>query len=140
MKFQFDGFNWLVRLEKGELLTESLIKLIRDEKITGAWVSGLGGAQWAELGFYDLPAKQYKWQKIGRALEITSLQGNVAWSGEEPILHIHGSFSDENMQALGGHVKELEVAGTCEILLHRWYKQGLNRSQDDEVGLKLIDL
>lgn len=140
MKWQFDGFNWLVRLEKGELLVENLTKLIKDEKITGAWISGLGGAQWAELGFYDLPTKQYKWQKIDQPLEIISLQGNVAWSGEEPVLHIHGTFSGESMQAFGGHLKELEVAGTCEILFHRWYKQGLNRSQNNEVGLELLDL
>jgi predicted DNA-binding protein with PD1-like motif len=140
MKFQYDGFNWLLRLEKGELLVESLTKLIKDENIRGAWVSGLGGVSWAELGFYSLDTKQYKWKKFEQALEITSLQGNIAWSGEELVLHLHGTFSDDNLQAYGGHVKEAEVAGTCEILLHRWYKPGLERSEDEETGLKLLDL
>lgn len=140
MKWKFDGYNWLVRIEKGEKLVETLTRLVKNENIKGAWISGLGGAEWAELGFYDLPTKAYKWQKLDRPLEITNLQGNVSWDGEEPVLHIHGTFSDENLQAYGGHVKELEVAGTCEILLHKWYEQGLARSQDDETGLKLLDL
>lgn len=140
MTWRFDGYNWLVRLEKGELLVEKLTELVKQENITGAWISGLGGALSAEIGFYDLVARAYKWQKLDKLLEITSLQGNVAWDGTEPVLHIHGTFSDENMQAFGGHVKELQVGGTCEVLLHRWYDKALTRSPDDQSGLKLLDL
>jgi predicted DNA-binding protein with PD1-like motif len=140
MRYQFDGYNWLVRLERGEKLVESVTGLVREQNITGAWISGLGAATWAEVGYYDLNNKRYHWKKLEKQLEITSLQGNIAWDGEEPILHIHGTFSDENMLAFGGHIKELETAGTCEILLHRWYKQGLTRSEDANTGLKLLDL
>jgi uncharacterized protein len=140
MKVKFDGFNWLVRLEKGEFLVEELTKLVIQENIKGAWLSGVGAAQWAELGFYDLNAQKYNFKKLDQLLEITSLQGNVAWEGDKPVLHIHGSFSDEKMQAFGGHVKELSVGGTCEILLHRWYADKLERSQDPATGLKLLDL
>jgi predicted DNA-binding protein with PD1-like motif len=140
MTFQFDGYNWLVRLEKGELLVESLLKLVQQENLSSAWLSALGAAGWVELGFYELPSKTYRWKKFERDLEITSLQGNLAWDGEEPVWHIHGSFSDETMQVFGGHVKELEVAGTCEILLHRWYADKLQRKTDEAIGLKLLDL
>ncbi|HTE22682.1 MAG TPA: PPC domain-containing DNA-binding protein [Candidatus Limnocylindria bacterium] len=141
MTYRFDGYNWLVRLEKDELLVESLTKLVKDQKITGAWISGLGGAQWAELGFYNLGKQAYEWKRFDELLEITSLQGNVTWEGDEPVIHMHGTLSGQNMQAVGGHVKELQVAGTCEVLLHRWYEQqGLKRQQDPDTGLKLLDL
>jgi hypothetical protein len=140
IKSGHDGYNWLVRLNKGDLLVSSLIEFAREQQIRGAWVSGVGGALWAELGFYDLEQKQYHWQKLDQPLEITSLQGNLTLTANGPALHIHGTFSDKNMQAFGGHVKELAVAGTCEILLHRWYKDALTRSFDDEVGLQLLDL
>ncbi len=140
MTFQFDGHNWLVRLEKGELLVASLTQLVSDEKITGAWVSGLGGAQWAELGFYDLPHKTYQWKKFKQLLEITSVQGTVAWQGDVPILHLHGTFADQSMQAIGGHIKELQVGGTAEILLHHWYGDSLVRIQDNQTGLKILSL
>ena len=73
-------------------------------------------------------------------MEITSLQGNVAWDGDEPVIHLHGTFSDESMQAFGGHIKELQVGGTCEILLHRWYKDALTRQADPATGLNLLNV
>lgn len=140
MIYRFDGYNWIVRLEKGERLVEMLTKLVTAENIGGAWISGLGGAAWAELGYYDLDNKEYRWKKLDQLLEITSLQGNIAWNGDEPILHIHGSFSDSGMKAYGGHVKELTVGGTCEILLHRIYTDKLTRSFNEQIGLNLFDL
>lgn len=135
MTHRFDGYNYVVRLDKGELLVESLIKLAREQNLGGAWISGLGGALWAELGFYDLDKKAYQWKKFEKLLEITALQGNLAWEGEEPVLHIHGSFADENMQACGGHVKELQVAGTCELFMHVIINQKLIRNESGEIGL-----
>jgi uncharacterized protein len=140
MSHDFDGYNYLLRLEKGELLVAGLLSFMRKQKITGAWVSGIGGATWAELGFYDLAAQHYRWKKLDQLLEITSLQGNMAWEGDEPFVHLHGSFSDGSMQSFGGHVKELEVAGTCELFIHVWNKDKLTRSQDPKTGLKLLDL
>lgn len=141
MTYKFDGYNWLVRLQKGEKLIESLVKIIEKESIKGAWISGLGGALSAELGFYDLEKQQYQWQLFNELMEITSLQGNIAWKGDEPALHIHGTFTKADFSAIGGHVKELIVGGTCEILLHRWNaEEGLSRSIDKETGLTLLDV
>lgn len=140
MTFRFDTYNWLVRLQKGELLVEQLTALIQVQNIESAWISGLGACQWVELGYYDLDKQLYKFKKIQQPLEITNLQGNIAWDGSKPALHIHGSFSDNNMQAYGGHVKELEVGGTCELFLHRWYEGKISRVRDAKVGLKLLDL
>lgn len=144
MTFKFDGYNWLVRLERGEKLVEELTKLVIQEKLPSAWISGLGAAMWAELSFYDLERQEYQTKKLDGPLEIASLQGNLAWSAsrrsDEPAFHIHGTFSDREMRAFGGHVKELEVAGTCEILLHRWYIDSLQRKTDPDTGLNLLDL
>lgn len=140
MTYRFDGYNYLVRLNKGELLVESLTKLAKEKQLGGAWVSGLGGALWAELGFYDLPNQQYHFQKVEKLLEITALQGNLSLKEGKPVFHIHGTFSDSNLHAIGGHVKELCVAGTCEIYLHTIFGEPLTRTPNDEVGLPLLDV
>lgn len=140
MKFRYDGFNWLVRLEKGEKLVECLIQLATSEHITSCWVSGIGGALLVELGFYDLKSKEYQWREVNELMEITSLGGNLVWDGEKPLWHLHGTFAKSDLSAIGGHVKELVVGGTCEVLLHKWYGDNLSRSKNDEVGLKLLDL
>lgn len=138
MKLKHDGYNWLIRLEKGELLVENVTKLVKDEQIGGAWISGLGAAQWAELGFYNLTSQVYEWKKFDELMEITSIQGNIAWDGDSPILHMHGTLSDKNMQAYGGHIKELQAGGTVEIFLHRWFQGKLTRTEDPKTGLKLL--
>src|SRR3989344_423755 len=131
--------DYIVRIDKGELLTENLLRLTKDQNIMGAWISGLGGALWAEVGFYNLTDKQYKSQKIEKLLEITSLTGNISWMGAEPVLHIHGTFSDEDMGTYGGHVLELAVAGTCELRLTET-NEPINRMRSEEVGLNLFNL
>lgn len=140
MKYKYDGFNWLVRLERGEKLVEQLTSFVRAQKVTGAWISGLGTASWVEVGFFEIKNQKYDWQTINDHLEILSLTGNVSWDGQQPTLHIHGSFSDSKMQSVGGHVRELEVAATCEIFLHFWDSEGLQRKLDKSTGLKLLDL
>lgn len=141
MKARFDGYNWLVKLEKGEELTKSLVEIVKKENIKTGWVYGIGAASSAEIGIYDLAKKDYKWQKLDKDLEILGLQGNISYIDNEPAIHLHGSFSNESMQAFGGHIKELTVSVTCEIFIHNWFSQdSITRSLDKETGLNLLDV
>jgi predicted DNA-binding protein with PD1-like motif len=136
----FDGYNHTVTLQRGELLITSLTKLIKDKNIQSAWINGLGGVQWAELGFYNLETQQYTWRRFDQLLEITSIQGNIAWQDDEPVIHTHGTFSDSAYNAIGGHIKELEVSGTCELHLHTIFGDHLSRVHDNQTGLNLLHL
>lgn len=141
MTHKYDGYSWIVRLQKGDQLIENLTTFIKKEEIKGAWISGLGGALSATLGFYDLEKQEYIWQDFNELMEITSLQGNIAWKGDEPALHIHGTFTKADFSAIGGHVKELVVSGTCEVLLYKWRgSDGLTRTLDDVTGLTTLDV
>lgn len=140
MKFRFDGYNYIVRLEKGEQLVSSLVKLIKEQKIPTCWINGLGGAERAEIGFYNLETQEYEWRKVNEPLEIVSLQGNITWAANEPSLHIHGAFSKRDGNTVSGHVKEVIISGTCELFLHRWYGENLTKKVDPDIGLKLLDL
>lgn len=139
MKSRFDGYNWVIVLEKGELLRDTLNSFAKENGVKGGFISGLGGAQWAEVGFYHLDKKQYSWTKINEALEIVSLAGNLAWKDGEPIWHLHGTFTDKNMKAVGGHIKDLQIAGTLELFLHVIISGGLERKHSDDIGLDLLD-
>lgn len=140
MKYQFDGYNYLVRMNKGEELVECLVSLAKENKIKGAWVSAIGGGQAAELGFYHLDRKEYSWHKVNELVEILSLSGTLAWDGDEPTLHAHAVLSNDQGQTYGGHVKELVVGGTCEVFVHVWNGDQLSRTYSEEIGLKLLNL
>ncbi len=140
MKHVHNDNNWIIRLNKDERLMELLQKFVSEHNIHSAWISGIGGAQWVKLGFYDLKAKQYQWHEFSELLEIINLSGNIAWQNGKPVIHIHGTFSDRHMKAIGGHVKELVVGGTCEIFLSHWQGDQITRFTDNNTGLNLLGL
>jgi predicted DNA-binding protein with PD1-like motif len=130
----------LVRLERGEKLIENLNSLAAKEAMGAVWLQGLGGAESAELGFYDLETKQYNWRSFAELMEITSLQGNLAWVDDQPKWHIHATLGGRDYRAVGGHVKELVVGGTCELRLDIVTDTALHRRRDVATGLDLLDL
>jgi uncharacterized protein len=135
--FQKDN-NYLVVLEKGEELFESLKSFLEQTQLETAWINGLGGCTEVELGFYDLSEKKYHWKIFSETLEITSLIGNITrGEGNEPLFHIHGNFANSDYQTIGGHVNKMIIGGTCELQLTP-LKEGLTREMNEEIGLKLI--
>ncbi len=140
MRYHFDGYNYIIRLKKGELLVELLDTFAREQELKSVWLSGLGAAQWAELGFYDLPGKHYHWKQFDEPMEVTALQGNLAWRADQPVWHIHGTLGRNDFQAIGGHIKELCVGGTVELHLHTVFDKRLTRQDDEQTGLALLDL
>lgn len=140
MKHSFDGYNYLIRLDKGEKLTESMERFIRESSIEGGWISGLGTAYDVSLGFYSLGSKLYKWQTFGHMMEIVSLTGNLAFDQSGKMgFHLHGVFADDEYHTVGGHLREFIVGTTAEVFVHRSY-QPMRRKTDESVGLQILDL
>lgn len=140
MKYSFDGYNYLIRLDKGEKLAESLERFAAETKIEGAWVSGLGAALEATLGYYDLDKKEYVWRQFEGLREVVSLTGNLAYDEDGQFMfHLHGVLSGDDFQTIGGHVKDLTAGATVELFIHRAY-QPTKRKPDEATGLKTLDL
>lgn len=139
MLYNFDGYNYAVRLERGERLVTAIEQFVVAAKIEGAWLSGLGAASEIELGFYNLGSKAYKWRTYAQMMEVVSLTGNIAFEeSEKIIIHLHGVFADDEYQVVGGHVRDLVVGGTLELFVHRSY-QLLLRRHDETTGLELFN-
>lgn len=140
MIYNFDGFNYLIRLDKGERLKECVERFVHETKLEGAWVNGLGAATEATLGFYDLDKKEYLWQTFEGLREVLSLTGNIAFDEKgELVLHLHGVLGDRQYNTVGGHVKDLVAGATLELFVHRAY-QPTKRRHDEATGLPLLDL
>ena len=128
----------LLVLNRGEELHAKLQEFAREHGLKGAWVQGLGGSGAMTLGYYNLTERKYEWQEFSDNLEILSLQGNLAWVDGEPFWHIHGTFGGRDFASVGGHVKEMVVGLTCELLVTP-LDAPLTRVFDDETGLKLLN-
>ena len=125
-------------LNRGEELHTKLQEFAREHGLKGAWVQGLGGSGAMTLGYYNLTERKYEWQEFSDNLEILSLQGNLAWVDGEPFWHVHGTFGGRDFASVGGHVKEMVVGLTCELLVTP-LDAPLTRVFDDETGLKLLN-
>lgn len=131
--------GWLVRLDHKEELVRSLTDFCVQKEIGSAWITGVGGAQWAELAFYHLETKAYEYDQIDEPLEVTSLNGNVTLLNGKPFLHLHATVGDMNYHSYSGHVKELAVGATFEVKIDV-FDEPINRVHSDANGLKILDL
>lgn len=128
----------LLVLNRGDELHARLQEFAREHELKGAWVQGLGGSGAMTLGYYNLTEREYEWREYSDNLEILSLQGNLAWVDDEPFWHIHGSFGGRDFASVGGHVKEMVVGLTCELLITP-LDAVITRMFDDETGLELLN-
>ena len=125
-------------LKKGQEIFEEITEFCRKHQINSAYFSMIGAVSQAEIGFYDLEKKQYYFKKFNEDLEICTATGNISLFEGSPMIHAHGTFSDKEMAATGGHIKSAKTAGTCEIFLVPLNRK-LVRKHDPNTGLNLIE-
>lgn len=129
-----------VRPEPGEKIRESLEKAFAKSKWKSAVIlCGVGQAKQCEIGFFDSRKRKYFFKKYGEALEIISLQGNVARTKQgETVVHCHACLSDEKNRGVAGHFKEGVVTVACEIFLLDCSKLGLYRQMDASTAIRML--
>lgn len=132
------GNQYVLKLDRGDELIETLKQFCKDQQITAAFFVGLGASSYVELAWYNLETKQYEEKEFNETLEIASLTGNAAMLDEQMIIHVHGSFSNRSLSGIAGHVSKLIIGGAGEIKLDK-FDITFRRKFDQETGLNLLD-
>ena len=98
-----------VRLHKGDLLKEEILKLCINKNISsGVIISSVGSLDKA----FIRNAGGNEVKEFNEPLEIISLNGTV--SNER--IHLHISVSDKNYNVYGGHLMDGSIINTtCEL-------------------------
>jgi predicted DNA-binding protein with PD1-like motif len=138
MRFRKAGDAYIVRLETGERIIETLTALCSAESIGAAAVSGVGTCVRAELGSLDWESKIHRPRLIEEHCEIAALVGNVSRQEGRPVVHLHATLADAECRAYGGHLHEAVIQATAEIILTLLPGE-LRRSKDPATGLNLIE-
>jgi predicted DNA-binding protein with PD1-like motif len=133
------GPNYVIRLDAGEKVVESLLSLCERDGIGSGFFNGLGAVGEAELGHFDMATGAYSWVKLSGSFEIVALYGNVTVVDGKPFIHAHAALGDNTFAVRGGHLREAVVSVTCEITLTR-FKDEIGRKKDEATGLFLLDL
>lgn len=130
--------NHLIRIDKGGKIIETLLEFAKEKKLKSAFLTGIGATSRAELGWFDPSEKVYKTRVFDDPCEITTMLGNIAWFGDDPVAHIHVTLSKPDFSVVGGHLIEATIGVTCEI----WMVENdlrVERSLNNPWNLKLID-
>ena len=130
---------YLVRLNRGEELVSTLKQFCATNNIKLGQISGVGATDKFEIGLFNPTTKKYQAKVFEFPTEITSLTGNISTMNGETYLHLHGCFSDESFQTLGGHLNSAVISATAEIIILKFNDQ-IDRYFDENIGLNLWQL
>ena len=115
--YQKSKDTYILRLDIGQEICTEIKKFCIEHNIRGASIQGIGFANNIKLGTYNSKKQDYDIFTFKNGHEITSLVGNVTTKGDDLIIHIHGNFSNEKCEIIGGHLFEATIALTAEIFI-----------------------
>ena len=75
----------VLRFDPDEDAVLSLVKHVLEEKISAAWISGLGSAREVELGFYDKYDKEYRRQVFNEEMEGHFKRNSINYQLEQDL-------------------------------------------------------
>lgn len=139
MKFKKIGSKWIVRIDKGEEIIESVKDFCKEHRIKLGSIRGIGATNKVVIGLFNTAEKKYYKQELNGDFEITSLLGNISTMNGEVYLHIHINLSDAQFATQGGHLNYSIISGTCEIEIDE-IDGTIEREFNEEVGLNLYKI
>ena len=123
----------------GDEVMRELKQFAQTQHLSAAQLSGIGAFQKATLGYFDWDKKEYLRIPVDEQVELLSLNGNIALSGQDPLVHAHVVLGRRDGVALGGHLIEGHVRPTLEMFLTEMPAE-LLKKRDAQSGLTLMDL
>lgn len=139
MKYFVLGSTYVIRLDAGERIVETVKSLCERDAIGGGYFYGLGAVGEAEIGHFDPGSNAYSWTRMPGPSEIVSLYGNITTVDGKPFIHAHIALGDRAFAVRGGHLKDAVVSASCEITLVR-FRDDIGRKKDAATGLMRLAL
>ena len=139
MQYRQFGDTYMLRIDYGEEILQSLKQMCEREGIRLAQVSAIGAVDHAIVGVYDLQGKRYHQEETNEFMEIASLSGSVTGMNGQPYIHLHVTMADQKHILHGGHAIELRVGATCEMFV-RVLDGQVTREKNEELGINLWKL
>lgn len=133
------GNKYFVRIDPGEEIVSNLTEFCKEKSIKLGKISAIGAVNEVEIGIFDPLKKEYYSDTLKGTYEILSIKGNITSNNDKPYLHMHITLSDNNYNALGGHLNKAVVSATCEVIIEE-FEGRLDRYFDEKVGINLFEI
>ncbi|HTV73284.1 MAG TPA: DUF296 domain-containing protein [Candidatus Acidoferrales bacterium] len=130
--------TYAVVMDEGDEALSELTRFARETGVDGASLSGVGAASSVVVGWFDLETKTYVRNPISEQVEVVSLLGDIATAPDgQPQVHAHMVVAKRDASAHGGHLMELHVKPTLEVVVTETATHLRKRAVP---GMALIDL
>lgn len=104
--------------DEGDEAASELARFASETGVNGAQLSGVGAASSAKLGWFDFAAKRYEPVEIDEQVEVLSVLGDIATTQDgKAQVHAHVVVAKRGGAAFGGHLLELNVKPTLEVIV-----------------------
>jgi predicted DNA-binding protein with PD1-like motif len=133
-----DAKTYLLVFRTGQEVMKGLLEFAQKHKLVAGHLTGIGAISDAVIGYFDPEKKAYLRTHENGQAEVLSLTGNLALYDSEPFFHVHVALGLRDSSGRGGHVFELTVRPTVELVLTT-YPKPVRREVDPETGLPLLD-
>jgi predicted DNA-binding protein with PD1-like motif len=118
MRFQKTGTNpegYIVRLESGDPVIETLTAFMAAQGIGFASISAIGSMDRAEVGWWNGVTREYEFHLLEEQLEVLSFQGSCTVMDGKPFVHLHCMLGRHDLSVVGGHLKEGRAYPMAEV-------------------------
>lgn len=129
--------KYVIRIDKGEEVVESLNKFIKEKDVKSGSITGIGAAGLIEAGLFNTKTKIYDSKTFEGDYEITNFSGNITTMNGKHYLHLHITFADKELRAYGGHLNKAVISGACEIVVDE-IDATIERKLDEEIKLNIL--
>jgi uncharacterized protein len=134
-----DGTRWMLRLDQGDDLFETLGTFARDHGIrAAAVVSGIGMLKAATVGFWN--GREYAMHPVPEPHELVAMHGSIAEADGNPSVHLHVALVGPDHRPVGGHLVRGTVWVLAEVLIEEFPGRRFGRPMDESLGLRKLDL
>jgi hypothetical protein len=117
--FSAEGLaTYALIFNQGDEAAAELKRFANETGMHGASLSGIGAASSAVLGWFDFDAKSYEPNRLDEQVEVVAMLGDIATTEDgTPQVHAHVVVAKRGGSAFGGHLLELHVKPTLEVLV-----------------------
>jgi uncharacterized protein len=129
--------HFVVTLAPGDEILGGLTDFAEQEHLGAAQITAIGGVHDATLGFFDQNRKLFREIPIGEQAEVTSLVGDIALVGDQPVVHLHMTLALPDGTVRGGHLLHAHVDPTLEVMITE-SPHAMHKVHEEALGLDLI--
>jgi len=131
--------DFLLVLDDGDDVMASLIAFARQSGITGGSLHGIGAFSRATVAYWNKTTKIYEEIVVDEQVEVLSIAGSLATSGDDIKVHAHVVLGLRDGSAIGGHLLRATVFPTLEVFITDSGAR-LVRARDEATELMLLKM